>query len=163
MSRPTLSLLLLVASVAVGALACSDTRIPTIQPVPPPVPPPPPPTSFAIRPALDTALIGEYVEFVAQRADSTVDLWTVSDSSVARLVPMERGRALLVARRPGTVTLKATRQGDSGQATLIVPPFAITPIFDTITVGEQLTFEANQEPNDSIQWSSSDSGRAQVT
>src|SRR5213075_1835367 len=105
MSRPTLSLLLLVASVAVGALACSDTRIPTVQPVPPP--PPPPPTSFAIRPALATALIGEYVEFVAQRADSTVDLWTVSDSSVARLVPMERGRALLVARRPGTVTIKA--------------------------------------------------------
>src|SRR5947207_2168597 len=159
MSRPTLSLLLLVASVAVGALACSDTRIPTIQPVPPPPPPPPPPpTSFAIRPALDTALIGEYVEFVAQRADSTVDLWTVSDSSVARLVPMERGRALLVARRPGTVTIKATRQGDSGQATLTIPPLAITPILDTITVGEQLTFEANQS-NDAIQWSSSDSAR----
>jgi len=152
MARHTFPLLLLVASVAVGALACSDTRTPTGQPVPPP-----PPTSFAIRPALDTALIGEYVEFVAQRADSTVDLWTVSDSSVARLVPMERGRALLVARRPGTVTIKATRQGDSGQATLIIPPFAITPILDTVTVGELVTYEANQWPYDSIHWSFSDS------
>src|SRR5881275_2693143 len=110
------ALLVAATSAALGALACSDSSAPKVVQTPPPAPPPPgpAPAAFAIRPALDTALIGEYVLFVAERADSTVDQWTVSDSSLARLVPMERGRALLLARLPGTVTIKARRQGDSG-------------------------------------------------
>src|SRR5438874_12413864 len=157
------SLLVAATSAAAGALACSDSSGPKVVQTPPPVPspaPPPPapaPAAFAIRPALDTALIGEHLLFLAERADSTVDLWTVSDSSLARLVPMERGRALLLARLPGTVTIKARRQGDSGQATLIIPPFAIKPVLDTLTVGQLVTYEANQWPRDSIYWSFSDS------
>ena len=153
------ALLAAATSAAAGALACSDSSAPKVVQTPPPAPPPPAPApaAFAIRPALDTALIGEYVLFVAERADSTVDQWTVSDSSLARLVPMERGRALLLARLPGTVTIKARRQEDSGQATLIIPHFAIKPILDTVTVGQLVTYEANQWPYDSIHWSFSDS------
>jgi probable HAF family extracellular repeat protein len=164
MARHALPLLLLVASAAVGALACSDTRIPTAQP-----PPAPPPTSFAIRPALDTARLNDppydRVWFVAERADSTVDQWTLSDSSIAQLGPRERGQAMVFARRPGTVIITARRGGDSGQATLIIPPFTIWPIFDTIKVGEQVTFGGNhfRFPYDVIEWSSSDSARARVT
>lgn len=152
----------MVAVLLVGALSCTDSNAPippvVPPPAPPPVPPPPPPaTSFAVRPALDTALINESVLFVAERTDSTVDQWTVSDSSIARLTPMDRGRALLLARRPGTVTITARREADSGQATLIIPPFAIKPVLDTATVGQLLTYEANQWPYDSIHWSFSDS------
>src|SRR4051812_12341045 len=155
----------LLAALLAGAVACSDSNAPSVggpppppapPPPAPPPPPPPPPSSFGIRPALDTVLIGEYVQFVAERADSTVDQWTVSDSSLARLIPMERGRALLVARLPGTVVIKARRQGDSGQATFIIPPFAIKPVLDTVTVGQLVTYEANQWPYDSIHWSFSD-------
>ena len=157
MARHTLPLLLLVASAAVGALACSDTRIPTSQPVPPP-PPPPPTASFAIQPALDTVLVDRFVQFVAQHADSTKDEWTVSDPSIARLsIPPDSGRAVLQGLRPGTVTITARHHGDSGQATLVIPPFAIAPLIDTVTVGQVVTYEANQQPRDSIRWSLSDS------
>jgi probable HAF family extracellular repeat protein len=131
--------------------------------------PPPPPTSFAIRPALDTARLNDppydRVWFVAERADSTVDLWTVSDSSIAQVYPRERGQVLVFARRPGTVTITARRGGDSGQATLVIPPFTIKPILDTLKVGEQVTFGGNhfRFPYDEIQWFSSDSARAPVT
>jgi len=95
---------------------------------------------------------------VAQHADSTTDQWTVSDSSIARLsIPMDSGRAVLQGLRPGTVTITARHHGDSGQATLVIPPFAIAPLVDTVTVGQVVTYEANQQPRDSIRWSLSDS------
>ena len=94
MARHTLPLLLLVASAAVGALACNDTRIPTVQPVPPPLhPPPPPPTSFAIRPSLDTVFAGDSALFVAAPEDSTVVTWSLSDTNTAYLYPQPSGRA----------------------------------------------------------------------
>jgi probable HAF family extracellular repeat protein len=147
-----------VAVLLVWALACTDSNAPS-PPLPPPVPPPPPPgASFAIQPALDTVLIDRFTQFVAEHADSTEDQWTVSDSSVARLsIPMDSGRAVLQGLRPGTVTITARHQGDSGQATLVIPPFAIKPLLDTVTVGQVVTYEANQQPRDSIHWSFSDS------
>jgi uncharacterized membrane protein len=73
------------------------------------------------------------VKFVAERADSTVDQWIVSDTSSARLLAHERGWAAVRIRAPGTVTIKATRGADSGLATLVILPPA-TP--DPVTVGD---------------------------
>jgi probable HAF family extracellular repeat protein len=131
MARHTLPLLLLVASAAVGALACSDTRIPTSQPVPPP-PPPPPPASFAIRPALDTVVVGDWVRFVAE-SGSSVDQWISSDTSRARLLGHERDWAAVRIRAAGTVTIKATHGADTGQATLVIRPQDTPPA--PVTIG----------------------------
>ena len=73
------------------------------------------------------------MKFVAERADSTVDQWVVSDTSSARLLAHERGWAVVRIRAPGTVTIKATRGSDSGQATLVILPNT-TP--DPVTFGD---------------------------
>lgn len=107
-----------------------------ILPAPPPPPPPPPPPagSFGIRPALDTVIAGDLVRFVAERADSTIDQWIVSDTSTARLLAHERAWCAVRIRAPGTVTIKATRGADSGQATLVILPPDTTP--DPVTFGD---------------------------
>jgi probable HAF family extracellular repeat protein len=137
MARHTLPLLLLlpVASVAVGALACSDTRIPT-RTVPPSPRPPPPPSSFPVRPAVDTVSLGAEVQFFAETRDSTVDQWVMSDTSLARLGPYYGSYAHVVTRAPGTVTVIARRGADSGVATLVIqaPPPAPAS-WDVIDLG----------------------------
>jgi uncharacterized membrane protein len=136
MTRTTLSALLFAAATAAGGvLACTDSNAPKVQQPPPPPPPPPQPApaSFGIRPALDTVFAGDLVKFVAERADSTVDQWIVSDTSSARLLAHERGWSAVRIRAPGTVTIKATRGADSGLATLVILPPA-TP--DPVTVGD---------------------------
>ncbi|MFN2570392.1 MAG: hypothetical protein ABR537_02095 [Gemmatimonadales bacterium] len=151
-----------VAVLFVGALACTDSNAPS----PPPVPPPPAPgASFAIEPALDTVLIDQLVEFVAQHADSTEDQWSISDSSIARLsIPKDRGRAMLQGLRPGTVTIKARHQGDSGQATLVIRQpvsFVVAPGLDTIPVGSGVRLDA--AVRDSVdQWVISDTSLARL-
>jgi probable HAF family extracellular repeat protein len=66
------------------------------------------------------------VTFVAERADSTVDQWTTSDTNVARHGPLNTGSnhsrnwTQVIALAPGTVTITASRQGDTGHATLVV-------------------------------------------
>jgi probable HAF family extracellular repeat protein len=107
-----------------------------ILPAPPPPPPPPPPPagSFGIRPALDTVIAGDLVKFVAERPDSTIDQWIVSDTSTARLLAHERAWCAVRIRARGTVTIKARRGADSGQATLVILPADTTP--DPVTVGD---------------------------
>jgi probable HAF family extracellular repeat protein len=120
------------AALLIGALACTDSNTPGPTAAPPP-PQPPPGVSFGIQPAVDTVAIGDTAFFVAERADSTVDQWTVGDSMIASLLPgavgpsHPRGRAILLAGSVGTVTIKARRQSDSGQATLVVVPQPTLP------------------------------------
>jgi len=110
-----------VALLLLGALACTDSNAPKVGPPPPP-PPPAPPTSFVIRPAVDTLSIGYGVRLVADRPDSTVDEWVLSDTSIARVAASQRNWASVLPIGPGTVTVIARRQGNSGQATLVIRP-----------------------------------------
>ena len=136
MARHTLPLVLLVAATAAaGALACTETRIPTAPPPPPPppLPPPPPAPGFQIRPALDTVVVGDWVRFVAE-SGSSVDQWISSDTSRARLLGHERDWAAFRIRAAGTVTIKATRGADTGQATLVIRPQDTPPA--PVTIGD---------------------------
>src|SRR6185503_21375840 len=136
MARHTLPLLLLVASIAVGALACSDTRIPTAQPpAPPPPPPPPPPSTLDISPALDTVKVGEMVTFKAVITPQLKDSlqWLSSDSSLAPAPQHEecspdvqvvsdstKCYTHVVGRAAGTVIITVRHHGDTAHATLVV-------------------------------------------
>jgi len=103
------------------------------------------------------------VTFVAERADSTVDEWTVSDSSVARVVAHQHGWARVRAMATGAIILRARRQADSGRATVFVQtPLAITPLLDTVTVGTLMQFDASTAHWDSLQWSLSDPSVATI-
>jgi probable HAF family extracellular repeat protein len=154
MKRHTVALLL------IGALACSDSNAPAVH-------------QFAILPALDTVAAGFSITFVAQRKDSSVDAWQLSDSSAARIDSSGNGRALVQTLAAGTVTITATRLGDSGQATLVILPppppppdtthhasFAIRPALDTVKVGEMVTFHLNVWKVDD--WFLSDSALAGI-
>ena len=148
-----------VAMLLIGALACTDSNAPA-----------PAGHQFGILPAVDTVAAGVSVTFVAQRQDSTVDAWRVSDSSVARIASSGSGWAQVQTVAAGTVTITATRLGDSGQATLVILPppppppssLGISPALDTVKVGEMVTFMAVIRPQlkDSLQWLSSDSSVA---
>lgn len=131
--RPSFALLIAALSVAGGALACTDASAPKPG-VPPPMPPPPPPppASFAIRPPLDTVVVGDWVRFVAE-SGASVDRWILSDTSRARLLGHERDWAAVRIRAAGTVTIKATRGADTGQATLVIRPQDTPPA--PVTIG----------------------------
>ena len=149
-----------VLALLLGALACNDAS------APPPPPPLPPPVHFAILPAVDTVTIGDSVTFFAQRADSTVDQWTVSDSGVARISEHQHNWARVGTRGFGSgwVTITATRQNDSAQATLlVVPSLRIGPLPDSVTVGTLLLVEAWGSNLGSVHWSLSDSSVATIT
>jgi probable HAF family extracellular repeat protein len=121
MTRRTIATLLVAAATAAGGVwACTDSSSPPVHPPPPP--PPSAPPSLAIRPALDTVALGDLVTFVAERPDSTVDQWTLSDSNAVRIVGQQRDWARVISRVPGTVIIGASRQGDSGHATLVILP-----------------------------------------
>jgi probable HAF family extracellular repeat protein len=125
MARHTLPLLLLVAATAAaGALACTEARIPTAQPPPPPPPPPPspPPVHLAILPALDTVIVGVMVSFVTSHDSAwSIDEWSLSDSAMARLDPFSlHYLARVVTRAAGTVTITGTHGGDTARATLVI-------------------------------------------
>jgi probable HAF family extracellular repeat protein len=145
-----------VLALLLGALACNDAS----------APPPPLPVHFAILPAVDTVTIGDSVTFFAQRADSTVDQWTVSDSGVARISEHQHNWARVGTRGFGTgwVTITARRQNDSAQATLlVVPSLRIGPLPDSVTVGTLLLVEAWGSNLGSVHWSLSDSRVATIT
>jgi probable HAF family extracellular repeat protein len=117
-------LLLMAAALVGGASACStgpDIVSLPAPPPPPPLPPPPPPAGFAIRPTLDTVVVGDLVRFVAE-SGSSVDQWISSDTSRARLLGHARDWAAVRIRAAGTVTIKATHGADTGQATLVIRP-----------------------------------------
>ena len=138
MRRTTISALLLTAAMAVGGVwACTDSSAPRVQPSPPPQPPPPPPppAAFDITPGVDTGTIGYWVVFRAQRADSTVDEWVLSDTNIARVLGRYRDWITVLALAPGTVTVKARRFADSGQATLLIPPADAPPGWEVIDLG----------------------------
>jgi probable HAF family extracellular repeat protein len=121
---------------------------------------------FAISPAVDTVTIGDSVTFFAQPADSTVDQWTVSDSGVARIAEHQQNWARVGTRGFGTgwVTITATRQNDSGQATLlVVPSLRIGRLPDSVTVGTLLLVEAYGRNLGSVHWSLNDSSVATIT
>jgi len=138
----------LIAALLVSAVGCTDSNAPKVAPPPPPPPapppvpppppppqpPPPPPTAFGIRPAVDTVSLGERVVLIAERADSTVDEWVSSDTSIARVTWNERYWASVLPIAPGTVTLTARRQRDSGQATLVVRPSDTPAGWEAITL-----------------------------
>jgi probable HAF family extracellular repeat protein len=148
-----------VAVLLIGALACTDSNGPAMH-------------QFSILPAVDTVAAGVSVRFVAQRQDSTVDAWQLSDSSAARIDSSGNGWVLVHTLAAGTVTITATRLGDSGQATLVILPppppppskLGISPALDTIKVGELVTFKASITPqlHDTLQWLSSDSSLVPV-
>jgi len=151
------------AALLLGAVACTDSSSPTQQKA----------ASFGIRPAVDTVTVGDSVTFVAERADSTVDAWSVSDSGVASITARQLGRARVIALATGTVTIDARRQLDSGQATLIILPapppppppagsFRIRPALDTAAMGDSVTFLAERADSSVDEWSVSDSGLARV-
>jgi probable HAF family extracellular repeat protein len=75
------------------------------------------------------------VVFRAERADSTVDEWGLSDTSIARIVARSPNAISVLARAPGTVTVKARRFADSGQATLLIPPAAEPTGWEVIDLG----------------------------
>jgi len=154
-----------VALLLIGALACTDSNAPA---------PAPAVHQFDILPAGATVAAGFPVIFVAQREDSTVDAWRVSDSSAARIDSTGRGWALVQTLAAGTVTITATRLGDSGQATLVILPppppppdtthhasFAISPALDTVTVGQMVSFVRSNANVGTAEWSLSDSVVAQ--
>jgi probable HAF family extracellular repeat protein len=137
---------------ALSALACSDSSAPNQRT----------PGSFGIRPGLDTAAIGDSVLFVAERADSTVDEWILSDTTLTVLV-QHRGSAVVLAGVAGSFTIKARRQGDSGQATLVIlpppaTPFAIEPAIDTADIGQWVALVA--VGGGVVEWVLSDSSLA---
>src|SRR5436190_4375675 len=154
-----------VAMLLIGALACTDSNAPA-----------PAVHQFDILPAGATVAAGVSVTFVAQRQDSTVDAWRVSDSSAARIASYGNGWALVQTLAAGTVTITATRMGDTGQATLVILPppppppdtarsgLTISPALDTVTVGQVVTFLPPDDgyPPETYQWSVSDTGLAQV-
>jgi probable HAF family extracellular repeat protein len=155
--RHTFAALLLVA------VACTDSSSPTQQKA----------ASFGIRPAVDTVTVGDSVTVVAERADSTVDAWSVSDSGVASIAARQGGRARVIALATGTVTIEARRQLDSGQATLIILPapppppppagsFGIRPALDTAATGDSVTFLAERADSSVDEWRVSDSVLARV-
>lgn len=122
--------------IAAAALACSDASAPD-QPTA---------ASFSIRPAVDTAAIGDSVFFTAERADSTVDEWVVSDTTV-RLVVQQRGSAVVLGDVSGTFTITARRGAASGHATLVIlppapVPFSIQPAIDTADIGQRIWLRA---------------------
>src|SRR5204863_9051891 len=130
-----------VAMLLIGALACTDSNAPA-----------PAVHQFDILPAGATVAAGVSVTFVAQRQDSTVDAWRVSDSSAARIASYGNGWALVQTRAAGTVTITAARMGDTGQATLVILPppppppdtkrsgLTISPEHDTVTIGQVVAF-----------------------
>jgi len=139
----------IVAALLVGAVACTDSNAPKVVPPPPPAQPPPPPaTSFPIRPALDTVVVGDWVRFVAE-SGSSVDQWIASDTSRARLLGHERHWAAFRIRAPGTVTIKATRGADTGQATLVIRPQDTPPAPVTIGNWEAISLGLMDHPTGS--------------
>lgn len=153
----------LVLAIVAGALGCTESNAPPGQHL----------GSFGILPARDTVAAGVSVTFVAEREDSSVDAWQVSDSSAARIEAQQRGWARVMTLAPGTVTIKAKSQGDSGQATLVILPppppppdtthsgFAIRPALDTVVVGDWVRFVA--ESGSTVdQWFSSDTSRGRL-
>jgi len=147
-----------VLALLLGALACNDASAPP--------PPPTAPVHFAILPAVDTVTTGDSVTFFAQRADSTVDQWTVSDSGVARISEHQHNWARVRTRGFGIgwVTITARRQNDSAQATLlVVPSLSIGPLPDSVTFGTLLLVEAYGWNLGSVQFALSDSSVATIT
>jgi probable HAF family extracellular repeat protein len=131
--------------------------------------------AFGVQPALDTVEVGDTVWFVAQRGDSTVDEWTVSDSSIARIFTQQGGRAGVLTIAAGTVTIEAKCQGASGQATLVVlappppPPdtthqarFSIQPALDTADIGYAVQFTTQGADGMVDEWVLSDTNIASV-
>jgi len=154
-----------VAVLLVGALACTDSNAPPVHK----------PGSFGILPERDTVAAGVSVTFVAEREDSSIDAWQVSDTGAARIDAHERGWARVMTLAAGTVSIKAKSRGDSGQATLVILPppppppaypFTVSPMLDTVKVGDLVTFYAeDHEPVATwtpYQWSVSDSGLGQL-
>ena len=155
----------IVVALVAGALACTESNAPPVHVR----------GSFSILPALDTVAAGAMVTFVAEREDSSVDAWQVSDSGTARVDAHQNGWARIKTYAAGTVTVTATRQGDSGQATLVivpavppppVHPFTVSPMLDTATVGDVVSFWAeDHEPLATwtpYQWFVSDSSLGQL-
>jgi len=146
------------AALLLGAVACTDSSSPTQQKA----------ASFGIRPAVDTVAAGGSVTFVAEREDSSVDAWQLSDSSAARIDSSGSGWALVRTLRAGTVTITAARLGDSGQATLVILPppppssFPLRPAVDTVSLGAEVQFFAETRDSTVDQWVMSDTSLARL-
>jgi probable HAF family extracellular repeat protein len=125
---------LVVAAAAAIVLACSDSSVPFAPPAPP-APSPDTTTqhgAFGVTPQRDTIYVGEGVVLVAERP--SVDEWVLSDTVTARLSRRDARSAVVWARAPGSVTVTARQQGDSGQATVVIPEFNV-PGWEAIDLG----------------------------
>jgi uncharacterized protein YjdB len=143
--------------------------------------------SVTVHPTADTVAVGDSSGFFAELRDANGNVlsrpvtWTVGDSTVARIQSVFGQRVILRAQRPGSTTVTAMSEGQSGSAHLVVTDstpseprdsvvsMTVRPPSDTLAVGDTATFFA--EPRDAqgtflgdraITWTVGDSTVAQI-
>jgi len=111
---------------------------------------PPPVASVSVTPPADTVVVGEDSVFFSatlrdaqgRQLSGRIVTWTISDTSVARIVSSYGPHAAFRPAKPGSAVVTATSEGKSGTAQLVVivpPPVAsvtVSPPNDTAQVGE---------------------------
>ena len=111
---------------------------------------PPPVASVSVTPPADTVVVGEDSVFFSatlrdaqgRQLSGRIVTWTISDTSVARIVSSYGPHAAFRPAKPGSAVVTATSEGKSGTAQLVViapPPVAsvtVSPPNDTARVGE---------------------------
>src|SRR5205823_5377758 len=111
---------------------------------------PPPVASVSVTPPADTVVVGEDSVFFSatlrdaqgRQLSGRIVTWTISDTSVARIVSSYGPHAAFRPAKPGSAVVTATSERKSGAAQLVViapPPVAsvtVSPPNDTARVGE---------------------------
>src|SRR5688572_28539408 len=169
---PTIALL---AATALGVAACAGPDSVTTDPA----------TrttndgKLTVTPAVDTTGVGESVLFRVAGDTQHVVGWTFSDTRIARITDQNGGWVSLQTLREGSTTLTATRDGESGRASLVVldsysPDTAVAAVrfgrvADTVSVSDSTTFginvydvERNSLYGRPVTWTLSDSTIARI-
>jgi len=134
---------------------------------------PAPVSTVAVSPASQTITDGESATFTATLQDAngnTLTDRTVNWKSSNNMVATIDNTGTATSTGPGTATITATSEGKSGTASLQVDPapvtVAVTPAFDTTTVGAKVQLAASVQggvgPAGPVTWSSADVGIATV-
>jgi plastocyanin len=139
-------------------------------------------SKLTIRPARDTAGVGDTVRFELVDPDSSPSVrWTVSQSAIAQILEQHGTRVSIVARSVGTTSVTAERDGASGEATLVVldsysPDTTVAAVrfsakvADTVSVRDSAAFGINVYDSElnalfgrPVTWTLSDSSIARIT
>src|SRR5438105_251461 len=139
--------------------------------------------SVTVTPSLDTLLAGDTIRFDATPRDSQGNrlgdrpvVWTLGDTSIARIENRTSQSAWVRGLKSGSTTLTATSEGHSGSAQVVVttpPPVAsvsVTPPADTVVVGDDSVFfsatlrDAQGRPlyGRTVTWAISDTSVARI-